>query len=193
MLRLSGCVKGIQSTDISMGWCTIACAINRCLQSWFSFGLRRVGDQSWCVSWSVPPGACMPYRLLQPSEEYLAGCSDCPVSWYGTKHLKYINIEGHCTVQWKFGVIPRVSVFQSWVHSTTRESLQCSVCFVLGTISSTCLGVVSLLESLLMLELSFLESNCSGRKALWSSCRDRLTRTESGKMRTLNWYTAEKC
>lgn len=95
MLRLSGCVKGIQSTDISMEWCTIACAIDRCLHSWFSFGLCRVGDQSWCVSWSVPPGACMPYRLLQPSEEYLAGCSNCPVSWYGTKHLKYTNIEGH--------------------------------------------------------------------------------------------------
>lgn len=37
MLRLSGCLKGIQSTDISVGWYTIppggACTIDRCLQS----------------------------------------------------------------------------------------------------------------------------------------------------------------
>lgn len=59
MLRLSGCAKGIQSTDISMGWCTIACAIDRCLQSWFSFGLCRVGDQSWCGLFHQDP-VCPP-------------------------------------------------------------------------------------------------------------------------------------
>lgn len=112
----------------------------------------------------------------------------CLPIWYQTAEIyKYWRI----LQWWEFGLIPRESLFQSWMHSTMLQSLQCSLCFVLGTISNTCPRMVSLLETLLMPELSFLESYYSGRKALWSSCGDMLTRAESDKMRTLNWYPTE--
>lgn len=55
-------------------------------------------------------------------------------------------------------------------------SAPCALSLALSAVLVQC-GVT--VERLLMLELSFLESYCSGRKALWSSYRDMLARAES--------------
>lgn len=117
----------------------------------------------------------MPYKLLHLSEEYIAGCPDYPVSWYGTKHLKYIDIEGYCSGG-NLGSYQESAFFQAECTQQFSSPFSAPCSFVLGTTSSTCPSVVSVLEGFLMLELSFLESYYSGRKALWSSCGDMLTR-----------------